>query len=74
MRYFIVPLFLICLLFFGFLALNMLWNWIDIHYSTVVKAVVSVAVCLFVLTGIAMAWSAGFARHKTHPVVGKKHE
>lgn len=72
MKHIVVSLFIISLLAVGFFALNHLWNWVEINYTTVVKAVISLSIAVFSLTGLMMIFKAGYAKNPSHPDVGKK--
>ncbi len=72
MRHLITLFFILSLLTIGFLSLNYLWNWVAINYTTVVKAGISVVIGIFILTGLAMVFSASCGRDRGQPDVGKK--
>lgn len=72
MKHIIVFLFVVSLLVLGFVALNYIWDWVAIDYTAMVKVIISVFVVILIGTGLAMVFSAGYARSKNQPSVGKK--
>lgn len=72
MKHFITFLFVASLLVLGFVALNYIWNWVQIDYSGLVKVFISVLVVIFIGTGLAMVFSAGYAKKDNQRNVGKK--
>lgn len=72
MKHFITFLFVASLLVLGFVALNYIWNWVQIDYSGLAKVFISVLVVIFIGTGLAMVFSAGYAKKDNQRNVGKK--
>lgn len=72
MKHLITFLFVGSLLILGFVALNYIWHWIQIDYTGLAKVFISVFVIIFIVTGLAMVFSAGYARKDNQRDVGKK--
>lgn len=62
MKHLITFLFVASLLVLGFVALNYIWKWFPIDYTGLVKVFISILVVIFIGTGLAMVFSAGYAR------------
>ncbi|WP_447768443.1 hypothetical protein [Sphingobacterium faecium] len=72
MKHLITFIFVASLLVLGFIALNYIWHWVPIDYTGIVKVFISVLVVIFIGTGLAMVFSAGYSRKKQQQDVGKK--
>ncbi|TDQ81728.1 hypothetical protein [Sphingobacterium yanglingense] len=72
MKHIITFLFVVSLLVVGFVSLNYMWGWVAVDYTQLVKIAISVAVVIFIGTGLAMVFSAAYARPKNQQDVGKK--
>lgn len=72
MKHLITFLFVGSLLILGFVALNYIWHWVQIDYTGLAKVFISVLVVIFIGTGLAMVFSAGYARKENQRDVGKK--
>lgn len=72
MKHIITFLFIVSLLVVGFVSLNYMWNWVVVDYTQLVKVAISIFVVIFIATGLAMVFSAAYARPKNQHDVGKK--
>lgn len=72
MKHIITFLFIVSLLVLGFVGLNYIWHWLDVDYTMLIKVAISVFVVIFIGTGLAMVFSAAYARPKNQQDVGKK--
>lgn len=72
MKHLITFLFIASLLVLGFIALNYIWHWVPIDYNGVAKVFISIFILVFIVTGMAMVFSAAYRRKDNHPNVGKK--
>lgn len=73
MKHLIIFLFVVSLLVLGFITLNYIWHWLEIDYTGLLKVLVSIFVVIFIVTGLAMVFSAaGYARKDNQQNVGKK--
>ncbi|ERJ59436.1 hypothetical protein [Sphingobacterium paucimobilis] len=72
MKHIITFLFIVSLLVVGFVSLNYMWNWVVVDYTQLVKVAISIFVVIFIATGLAMVFSAAYARPKNQSDVGKK--
>ena len=72
MKHLITFLFFASLLVLGFVVLNYIWQWVVIDYTSLAKVFISVFVVIFIGTGLAMVFSAGYGRKDNQKDVGKK--
>jgi preprotein translocase subunit SecG len=72
MKHLITFLFVASLLVLGFVALNYIWLWWPTDYTGLMKVFISVLVVIFIGTGLAMVFSAGYSRNDNHQNGGKK--
>ncbi|MBL1411171.1 hypothetical protein [Sphingobacterium faecale] len=72
MKHIITFLFIVSLLVVGFVSLNYMWNWVVVDYTQLSKVAISIFVFIFIATGLAMVFSAAYARPKNQTDVGKK--
>ncbi len=72
MKHIITFLFVVSLLVVGLVALNYMWGWVVVDYTKLLKVTISVFVVIFIVTGLAMVFSAAYARPKNQQDVGKK--